>query len=89
MIEVENRKGSADIRKLAVITGGYLADLLSNPLSEEEINSVLQALKEGEKSNAEDSNHISIGIGDTSYGFTNRTNISDVNRVIDRCQSIQ
>lgn len=87
-IEDGIRKGSADIRKLVVINGGYLADLLSNPLSEEEINSVLQALKEGKKSNTEDSNYISIGIGDTAYGFTNLTNTFDVNRVIERCQSI-
>lgn len=89
-IEDGIRKGSADIRKLDNATRGqYFSNLLSNPLSEEEINSVLQALKEGKKSSTDDSNYISIGIGDTSYGFTNRTNISDVIRVINGCQSIQ
>ena len=85
----EIKGGRAEIRKLAVIDGGYLADLLSNPLSKKEINLVVKALKDGEKANIDNSNGISIGIGETVYGFTNRTNISDVNRVINQCKSIQ
>jgi hypothetical protein len=82
---IENgvKKGRSEINQMEFLSSKYFDTLVSTPLSEREIASILQALKE------RNSNRISLGLFDSGYAFTGNAKISDVEMLINQCQKIK
>ena len=78
------KKGRAEIAEMDWVSSGYFDTMLSRPLSEKEITSIIRALIEGNNFNG-----ISLSLKESAYGFANRAKLSNVTRLINQCKSTQ
>jgi hypothetical protein len=75
--------GWIDIKRITFLSREYFDTLVSNPLSKQEITSILKALKKRK------STSIGFSTMDGGNAFAGNAKISDVKMLIDRCQKIK
>jgi hypothetical protein len=73
-------KGETEIKRMEFLSNEYFDTLASDPLSDTEIASILQALKDRK------SNNIGLSIFDGGNGFIGNAKLSDVEMLITQCK---